>query len=190
MRPWWNILLLALYASRTRGHVIRLAVAVTAVAVVASLVQALTGGGGGVAAAAGSVMFVLVIMAPIAITARIVQHPVVNLETILGAVCAYLLIGLLFAGLYRAADAMSTEPFFGQTATPSPVQYLYFSYITLTTVGFGDLTVATDGGRVMVSFEALIGQVFLVTIVAGLIGSYGQQRPKVRAHRDAADPDS
>lgn len=184
-----GILLLALYASHTRGHIIHVALGVSVVAAVASFLQAVTGGRGDVAAVAGYLMFGLLLLAPIAITARIVKHPVVNLETILGAVCAYLLIGMLFAGLYRAADALSPSPFFAQTATPTPVQYLYFSYVTLTTVGFGDLTAATDAGRVMVSFEALIGQVFLVTIVAGLIGSYGQRRrrPGTRSAEGGTD---
>jgi hypothetical protein len=182
-------LLLSLYASHARGRLIRAALVVTVVCVVLSLIACLTGSRGPLAAVARSAMFIFVFMAPVAITARIIQHPVVSLETILGAVCAYLLIGMLFAGLYRAADAMSGEAFFAQTGDPTPVQYLYFSFITLTTVGFGDLTAATDPGRVMVSFEALIGQVFLVTVVAGLISSYGRARRPRPSLETPSDPE-
>jgi voltage-gated potassium channel Kch len=66
--------------------------------------------------------------------------------------------------------------FFAQHVAPSNVDFLYFSFVTLTTLGYGDFTPATDIGKVMVTFEALIGQVFLVTLVARLVSMYGVAR--------------
>ena len=58
--------------------------------------------------------------------------------------------------------------------------YEYFSYVTLTTVGYGDFTAHNDGGRAMAILEALFGQVFLVTIVALVVSNLGQERQQLR----------
>ena len=168
--------LLALHTSHARRRLMRFALAVTAITVILAVAHAVTGGTTTPLKWTDYLVFVVAGMVPVVITARIVRHPVVNLETIFGAVCAYMLIGMLFAGFYRAANALGSVPFFIQVIDPSPVEYLYFSFITLTTLGFGDLTPATDPGRILVSLEALIGQVFLVTIVASLVASFGQER--------------
>ena len=83
--------------------------------------------------------------------------------------CVYVLLGIAFAGIYAADQRRRGHA----TSSRSPgrktnVDFLYFSFITMTTVGYGDLTPGTDVGRVIVTFEALIGQVFLVTLVARL----------------------
>ena len=64
-------------------------------------------------------------------------------------------------------------------ARTSAIDFLYFSFVVLTTTGFGDLTPGTSVGKVIVTIEALIGQVFLVTIVASLVSSFvGIRRPR------------
>ena len=70
---------------------------------------------------------------------------------------------------------------------PSNVDFLYFSFVTLTTLGYGDFTPATDIGKVMVTFEALIGQVFLVTLVARLVSMYGIRRRAPIGRRSRPD---
>ncbi len=80
-----------------------------------------------------------------------------------------------------------TNGFFAQQITPNNVDFLYFSFVTITTVGYGDLTAGTSTGRVLVTFEAMIGQIFLVTLVARLVSMYGtRQRPA----RDGPERDS
>ena len=103
---------------------------------------------------------------------RIFRHPVINVETILGAIDAYLLLGISFAAIYGAIDGI--DPHFFRQGAATGVQYLYFSFVVITTLGFGDLTPGTDIGRVFVSLEALIGQLFLVTVVAVLVANLGQ----------------
>jgi hypothetical protein len=125
---------------------------------------------------AAYLVLALTAAAPVVILVRIARHPTVNLETILGALSAYLLIGLVFSGVYRAVQAITDDPFFTQAARPDPLDFVYFSFTTLTTTGFGDLTPATDPGKVLVNLEQLTGQIFLVTIVAGLVGSFGRSR--------------
>ena len=61
-----------------------------------------------------------------------------------------------------------------QTDDPTVADFVYFSFVVLTTLGFGDFTPATDAGKAMVSFEALLGQIFLVTVVSRLVGLYSR----------------
>ncbi len=99
---------------------------------------------------------------------RILRHPSVSLETIAGAIDVYVILFLIFSSLYRAIASASGGPFFVLVHHASVNQYLYFSFATQTTVGYGDLTVATNLGRSLVVMEALLGQIFLVTLVARL----------------------
>ena len=67
-------------------------------------------------------------------------------------------------------------PFFAGGEPAVSTSLLYYSYSTLTTVGFGDLTASSDLGRMLSVLEALVGQLYLVTIVALVIGNLGRQR--------------
>jgi hypothetical protein len=76
---------------------------------------------------------------------------------------------MLFAFLYAAIDALSSGPFFVQTSHPTTPDFLYFSYITQTTVGYGDFTASGDLGRALAVVEAMFGQLYLVTVIAVLV---------------------
>ena len=127
-------------------------------------------------------MFVLVLVAPVVILNRIIRHETVGLETILGAICVYVLIAIAFAGIYARRSTTRAHRLLRPADLPNNVDFLYFSFVTITTVGYGDLTAGTSTGRVLVTFEALIGQIFLVTLVARLVSMYGVQ-PARRARR-------
>jgi uncharacterized membrane protein len=92
-----------------------------------------------------------------------------------GVLCVYLLIGSLFAFLYGIVNNLAAEPFFASAAHPDTSDFLYFSFATLTTVGYGDLAAATDLGRSLAIAEALIGQIYLVTVVAVIVGGLGRR---------------
>ena len=124
--------------------------------------------------------------APIAIARALYRRPVVDVHTVLGAICIYVLIGMLFAFVYDAIGLLGSEPFFVQTQTATTADYLYFSFITLTTVGYGDYTAAGGLGRSLASLEALIGQIYLVTVVATIVS--GMARVRLGA-RGASAPD-
>jgi hypothetical protein len=182
-------LLLALHTSHVRGRVIRVMTVVVGLFIVWQ----------GILAAAdhepfvgASYAFVLLIVAsPAVILVRIFRHPVINVETILGAIDAYLLLGISFAAVYGALDDI--DPHFFRQGFATGVQYLYFSFVVITTLGFGDFTPRTDLGRVVVSLEALFGQLFLVTVVAVLVANLGRAARPTRAapagEDDAAEPD-
>ncbi len=112
----------------------------------------------------------------VATVARLVVHPQVTIRTVTGALTVYLLLGLLFCYLFVFVGQIRDDSFFAQTSTGSSVDFLYYSFATLTTVGFGDLTAAYDLGRMLSDLEALIGQLYLVTVVALLVGNIGRRR--------------
>jgi hypothetical protein len=121
------------------------------------------------------------------VVGRVLRHRVVTMQTVFGALSAYLLIGFMFAALFTAAATLTTTPLFanGEPADPDGIQY--FAFITLTTTGYGDLTPAGQPGRSLAVLEALAGQIFLVTLVARLVSVLGTDRR--RSARDDATPE-
>ncbi|HEU5212369.1 MAG TPA: potassium channel family protein [Gaiellaceae bacterium] len=93
----------------------------------------------------------------------------VNLQAVLGAVSAYLLLGLLFTCAYGSMAALGSGDLFVQGTDGTLSLRLYFSYVTLTTVGYGDYTLSTNFGHTVAVLEALTGQLYLVTVVATLV---------------------
>ena len=111
---------------------------------------------------------------PVTIT-RVLHHPRVTHETVLGALCSYVLLGLLFAFVYLAVDDFRDAPFFVQPGEHGQPEFLYFSFVALTTLGFGDLSPAVGLPQALTVLEALLGQVFLVTLVARLVTLWVRQ---------------
>jgi hypothetical protein len=102
----------------------------------------------------------------------------VETATVLGALCVYLLLALFFANLHLLGVALQSHYFNGVRGQPDYADCLYFSVTTLTTLGLGDLSPATQYGRTLTITEALIGQLYLVSVVAAVVG--GWTRPARR----------
>jgi hypothetical protein len=118
----------------------------------------------------------LLVTATLPVTlSRVLQHRRVTRETIFGAICAYVLIGLLFAFLYLAVSDLRDGPFFAQPGPHPESEYLYFSFVALTTLGFGDLSPAVGLPQALTVFEALAGSIFLVVLVARLVTLWVRQ---------------
>jgi hypothetical protein len=96
----------------------------------------------------------------------------VTIQSIYGALSAYLIIGLMFASVFAAVDYLSTTDFFANNEPANTQTFQYFSFTTLTTLGYGDFTAGESGGRSIAVLEALTGQVFLATLVARLVAAY------------------
>ena len=123
----------------------------------------------------------LVVLAPIAIARSAVRRRVVDVRTILAALCIYVLFAMMWAFVYTMFGNLGSADFFAQTHLPTSADYLYFSFVTQLTVGYGDLTAATNAGRACAVLEALLGQLYLVTIVAVLVSRIVPRAPSPSA---------
>ena len=115
----------------------------------------------------------LSVVAPVIVVLRLVQHRNVTMATMYGAIAAYLLIAVAYFFLFLTMRSWQGT-FFANPEEPSS-SYMYFSLTTITTVGYGDLTAQTHLGRLLANSEAVVGQVYLVTFVAMIVGLRAQE---------------
>jgi hypothetical protein len=114
----------------------------------------------------------MLLLSAVLIVRRVLARSAVTIQSIYGALSAYLVAGLMFAACYAAMQHLSRSPFFAHGQPSSTQTFQYFSFTTLTTLGYGDFTAAMDAGRAVAVLEALTGQVYLATLVARLVASY------------------
>jgi hypothetical protein len=138
--------------------------------------------GPNLAAALAIISALLTVAIVVVIALTVVDRGEVNRQSISGAICVYLLLGMIFMFVYGAAATLGDGPFFAQQTAGDGTRALrlYFSYVTLATLGYGDYTPAGNFGHTLAILEALIGQLYLVTVVALLVA---RMRP-ARAHDD------
>jgi Ion channel len=168
------MLLVALRAARVRSQVLLAALLLLILALAISLVVTLTGADRLLLVPKVIAVFLLALTS-LVIVSRIFRHLIVTVETIFGALSAYLLIGLFFAYTYAFVGSVA-PPFFTSAGNYTIKDYLYFSFVTLTTLGFGDLVPRGDLPRMLVVVEAILGQLYLVTIVALLVSTYTRKQ--------------
>jgi hypothetical protein len=176
-------LLLALRAAGL-GERFRVAAAVlTAVIVVLTIIRVTAGGIGD--GTARTMNAVLVACGPPAVAVGVVREVRssgrVRVEAVMGVLALYVLVGMLFAFTYGAIDRFGDSAFFAGGAAATVSTCLYFSFTTLTTVGYGDFTAATDLGHTLAVFEALLGQIYLVTVVSVIVSNIRPRRGGVAA---------
>ena len=128
----------------------------------------------------------LLAVAAVTILRRVVLAAQVDFRTILGAISVFTLLGLLFGFLFLALGRLVAGDVFAGVAHAQARDYLFFSYTTLTTTGYGNLVPAGNIGQILSVFEMLTGQIFLVTLVAGLVSLW---RPGARAAEAAEGRD-
>jgi hypothetical protein len=114
----------------------------------------------------------ILLFAVVVIVRRVLSFSTVSIQSIYGVLSAYLIIGLMFASFYAAIDHFGGGHFFANGQPDNTQTYQYFSFTTLTTLGYGDFTAAGSGGRAIAVLEALTGQIFLATLVARLVAAY------------------
>lgn len=125
---------------------------------------------------------VLYFVAPAAVVRHLITRRVVDVETILGAIAAYLLIGMFFAFAYRLVGIVQEGAFFGADGDGTVAESLFFSFVTMLTIGYGNLVPAGNPGQSIAVAEGLVGQLFLVVAVAKAVSSW---RPEPRRSKDA-----
>jgi hypothetical protein len=92
-------------------------------------------------------------------------------QAVLGALAVYVLVGLAFGFLIGALATGFSGAYFASGTDAVQSERVYFSFTALTTTGFGDLTAATRAGRAIAVLEMLLGQLYLVTVIAMLVGN-------------------
>lgn len=183
-----------LRVSRSRLLWQRLALIYVLISMLSALVSELAPGADVVTQHVTVLAGILLLVTPFAILRHIASHRVITTETLLGAASVYLLLGFSFAFLFLGIATLSPAPFF-QGQSPATVNNaLFFSYTTLTTVGYGNLVPAGSMGQTSAMLEALLGQIYLVVIIARLVSLWGQERQQVptgtfRQRLDATPPE-
>jgi Ion channel len=142
------------------------------VAVGADVLDRNKGAYGGVSLYSAALTFMTIVV----IALGVARQESVNSQSVTGAIGIYLLIGMFFVYLYGASAYLGTSAFFVQTASASRPLFQYFSFVTLATVGYGDYTAAHSLGRMLAIVEALLGQLYLVTVLAILVSQLGRPR--------------
>lgn len=167
-------LMLALYAGEVPARRLRVAGVVVTAIVLGVIIASVAGKGStldGIAAVANGL---LVALAPPAVIVGVYRNlrarGAVTLTVVAGVLCLYLLVGLFFAFAYVAIQNLGGAPFFANGAAATSSRSLYFSFVTITTVGYGDFTARTNFGHTLSVTEALLGQIYLVTVVAAIVG--------------------
>jgi len=150
-----------------------LAIAALAVAVLRALTDAIGDGEARVMNA------IVVASVPPAVIVGVVRNlrvsQAVTVQAVMGVLALYMLMGMLFAFVFGAIDRLGGDPFFADGTPASVATCLYYSFTTLATVGYGDLTARTDAGHTLSIFEALAGQIYLVTVVSLIVSNLGRR---------------
>ena len=182
----WSVLLttvllafslaVAMRASGARARAVRMWWAIAALGVGASVLIASTQD----ARAAGGYLaltsLLLTVGAIGAIVRRLRLQTEVSLLTVTGAVCVYVLLGLSLAFVSEAVGDLGSHPFFASQEGGTRGDYVYFSFVTMATVGYGDLAPQSGLARALAVTGGLVGQIYLVTAVAALVGNLGRRR--------------
>jgi len=131
-------------------------------------------------------MFVFLLLATINAFRQIAVGNDISLNRIVGAVCVYLLLGVMWSLAYNVLEYLQPDSFKGLTELVSPVwnpDWIYFSFVTITTLGYGDITPLTQTARSLTVAEAIVGQFYIAVLVAGLVSAY------ISSKRDSNDRD-
>jgi hypothetical protein len=164
----------AVWAARAQRRFVRLVAGATVLLALGALVVLVVTGDLSEAPAA-LVNALLILFAPAVIGAGLVRdvraEGGVTVSTLSGVLAIYLLLGMAFALLGGAASAIEDSPYFTGDPDPPPSDLIYFSYVTLTTTGYGDLSPVSDMARTLAVAEGLIGQIYLVTVVATIVAN-------------------
>lgn len=159
---------LALFSSGVSERPLRVAAALAVLSVALAAVGAVAGGHDWLSAAS-MIQITLLAVAMGAVLVRVLGSAKIGSESILGALSVYAGLGLVFTSLYATIDRLQSKPFFEGVGHPAGSDFLFFSYTTLTTTGYGDLVPGGQPGRMIAGLEMMLGQIFLVTLVAGLV---------------------
>ena len=135
------------------------------------------------------------IVMAVAILSTIIKTKKVTIETIYASICVYLILGIIWTMLFSAVEIIEPGSFLSGGApivdfSGDPVKrnifanFIYYSFVTLTTLGYGDIIPVSPYARALSSLEAVIGQLFIAVLIAGLVGLHIVHARTDDANRD------
>jgi hypothetical protein len=122
--------------------------------------------------------FLFLILLTVVIFSDVMRAEVVDLNTVFGACCVYLMLGMIWSGVYELIEYFQPGSFtLGgaqrgtvSRADSSSSELFYYSFITMTTVGYGDVTPVSAAARAFAALHGLVGQLYIAIVVARLVG--------------------
>ncbi|MFE1645797.1 potassium channel family protein [Microbacterium sp. P01] len=111
------------------------------------------------------------LIAPVAILVQQFRRRRADVEALLAAIAAYVMIGMAFTFVYNLLALLAPSPVFGDGTVDSLTSQLFFSFTTLTTVGYGNLVPVSPGVQTVAVVEAITGQLFLVIAIARILSA-------------------
>ena len=174
-----TLLAILFVSGASRRTLIVVTVALVASVALATAAMLSSGNASAAGGAEGLIVLTIAAVGPFLIGRDLYRQGSVTIQTVLGAVSVYLLIGLFFAVLFSMLVVFSATTPFGGAEAVRALDLYYYSFVTITTLGLGDLVPKTDLARVLTIVEALLGQLYLVTVLALLVGkmSGGRREP-------------
>lgn len=171
-------MLLVVVVTGRGGRVLRGTTAgiATVAAIGVAIAIGLDSASGWVGSALGCVLVTGTIAELVVGLARMLRTRGVTIQAVFGALAVYFLLGLLFALVVTVAARVGNGFYFAQGTDGSESQHVYYSFTTMTTTGYGDLTPATSFGRALAVVAMLLGQIYLVTVIAMLVGNLRRGR--------------
>jgi hypothetical protein len=179
-------LMVAMVASGAQTKVVRAGLTLAGIGLAQSIIVALTQAEGDARRYLSVTSLLLTVLAMGAIARRLTMHAEISVLTVMGAVCLYVLLGLGFAFAFECVGEFVPEPFFTSRGAGTRSDYVYFSFTTMATVGYGDLIAQGGVGRALAVTEGILGQIYLVTAVAALVGNLGRRRSPLQETHDKA----
>lgn len=171
-----TVVLALVAAASPHPRLLRLGVVVLAPLLVLIGARIVFPGTGGLELLSRSLMTAVFLLATVLTLWDVLAKGPVDAEKITGALCVYLLIALLFSYGYWLCDRLLPGAFAPTSAAGEDLgRWLYFSLVTLTTLGYGDVQPVHPAARTMASMEAVIGQLYLAVLVARLVGLHISQ---------------
>jgi hypothetical protein len=155
-----------------------LAVALASVAVTVAAAGVAVIGTRAIVGIADLASAILLVLVPVAIVLEFRRNLAVTVQAVMAALCIYLVLGMFFASIASAVSAIGDHPYFAGHSTANSSEYTYFSFITLATVGYGDYVPVLSLGRALAVLEGLLGQLYLVTVVALVVSRLGPVRSR------------
>jgi voltage-gated potassium channel len=158
-----------IWSVRTERHLFRVGVGLTLAVILASVVGIYRGSSG------LSPIHLVILLGFFVLTTWAAARQVLfsgraDTNEVVGAVCIYLLLGMIWSVLYLLIEETVPGSFTGLSAAGGTADLTYFSFVSLTTMGFGDITPVLPLARYLAFMEGIVGQFYLAILVASLVG--------------------